>query len=418
MECPFCKKPLATNEYNHAQKEMKIKLKENYDEQHMNSTREFEKQVKELKKQHEDTLKNQKSNFEDQSKILQKEISHINTQSLESLKKEYDKISKDNQQGFEKLNKHLKQDHNKEIKEKEKQISEFKKKTERDSKNELQEKLKQILELKKQLTNSKRLAKDEAQIVFDQQKDKLENEIRQRDIQLKRVGHEVDDLKNQLSNNQSELQGEAGEIDLYETLTAAFPNDFFRRQKRGIESADIIQTIRTPKENLDTQIVYDNKESKTITKSDLNKAKKYKKIHGTNHTIIVSANLPKKEIPNGFIGSKDGILLVHPSVIVEVSKQIRTGIIEISKLSTSKEDKKEKESKLYDYIINQEFSMLLQSIYDLHQKMWDVQHKEEKSHHTLWKTRKDLQDQLIMTYKEIASGIDSITQKEVLVEAK
>ena len=111
-------------------------------------------------------------------------------------------------------------------------------------------------------------------------------------------------------------------------------------------------------------------------------------------------------------------MLVHPSVIVEMTRQIRTGIIEISKLSTSKENKKEKESKLYDYIINQEFSMLLQSIYDIHQKMWDVQYKEEKYHHTLWKQRKDLRDQLIMAYTEISSGIESITQREALVEAK
>ena len=285
-------------------------------------------------------------------------------------------------------------------------------------KNDLHEKAKQIAELKKQLTTSKKLAKDEAQVDFDQQRDRLENNIRERDVQLKRVKNEIEELKNQLSNSQSELQGEAGELNLYETLTSAFPDDYFRRQKRGTESADIIQTIRTTNESLDTQIVYDNKESKAITKADLSKAKKYKKIHGTNYAIIVSVNLPKKDIPNGFFGRKDGILLVHPSVIVEMTRQIRTGIIEISKLSTSKENKKEKESKLYDYIINQEFSMLLQSIYDIHQKMWDVQYKEEKYHHTLWKQRKDLRDQLIMAYTEISSGIESITQREALVEAK
>lgn len=418
MQCPFCKKPLATKEYNHAQKELEIKLEENYDEKHKESRKDFEKQIKDLKKQHDEIIKNQKINFDEQTKALQKNLSDANTHALDSLKKEYEKISKDNKKSFDAITKQMKQSHVKDIKEKEKQILEIRKKIERDTKSELQEKTKQILELKKQITQTKRLAKDEARIDFDQQRDRLENDIKQRDIQLKRVRNEVEELKNQLSNNQSELQGEAGEIDLYETLTSAFPNDYFRRQKRGTESADIIQTIRTTNESLDTQIVYDNKESKAITKSDLTKAKKYKKIHGTNYAIIVSANLPKKDIPNGFFGRKDGILLVHPSVVVEISRQIRTGIIEISKLSTSKEDKKEKESKLYDYIINQEFSMLLQSIYDIHQKMWDVQYKEEKYHHTLWKQRKELRDQLISAYTEISSGIESITQKEALVEAK
>ncbi|MCE2614997.1 MAG: DUF2130 domain-containing protein [Nitrosopumilus sp. (ex Thoosa mismalolli)] len=397
---------------------MEIKLKENYEEKHKESSKDFEKQIKELKRQHEEILKNQKTNFEEQSKALQKNLSDANSQAIDLVKKEYEKMSKDSKKNFDTLTKDLKKTHAKDIKEKERHLFEIKKRLERDSKNSLQEKTKQISVLKKQLTISKKLAKSEAQIGFDQQKDRLEQEIRERDIQLKRVGNEVEELKNRLSQNQSEIQGEAGEIDLYEKLTVVFPDDRFLRQKRGTESADIIQTIRTTSESLDTQIVYDNKESKTITKSDINKAKKYKKIHGTNYSIIVSANLPKKDVPNGFLGRKDGILLVHPSIVVEISKQIRSGIIEISKLSTSKEDKKEKESKLYDYITNQEFSMLLQSIYELHQKMCDVQNKEEKSHHTLWKQRKDLQDQLISAYTEISSSIDSITQKEVLVEAK
>lgn len=418
MQCPLCRKPLPTKEYNHALKEMDLRLQENYDKKHKQSIQDFEKQIKELKKHHEDNLKNQKLTLEEQSKALQKELTHANSKALESLKKEYEKLSKENEKRFDTLAKHLKQSHTQEIKEKEKQLLQFKKQIERDSKNNLQEKSKQILELKKQLTTSKKLARDEAQLDFDQQKDRLENDIVQRDIQLKRVRIEVEDLKNKLTKSQSELQGEAGELDLYESLTNAFPNDFFRRQKRGTESADIIQTIRTTSESLDTQIVYDNKESKSITKTDLDKAKKYKKIHGTNYVIIVSANLPKKDITNGFFGKKEGILLVHPSVVVEMSRQIRTGIIEISKLSTSKEDKQEKESKLYDYIINQEFSMLLQSIYDIHQKMWDVQYKEEKYHHTLWKQRKELRDQLITAYTEMSSGIESITQKEAFVEAK
>lgn len=418
MQCPLCRKPLATKEYDYAIKEMDLRLQKNYDEKHKDSLKEFEKEIKELKQQHENNIKNQKMNFEEQTKTLQENLSQANTQALNSLKKEYDNISKDNKKRFDAITKDLRRTHDKDIKERERHLEQIKKRMERDSKNNLQEKAKQIAELKKQLITSKKLAKDEAQIDFDQKRDRLENDIRERDVQLKRVRNEVEELKNQLSNNQSELQGEAGELDLYETLTSAFPDDYFRRQKRGTESADIIQTIRTINESLDTQIVYDNKESKMITKADLNKAKKYKKIHGTNYAIIVSVNLPKKDIPNGFFGRKDGVLLVHPSVIVEITRQIRAGIIEISKLSTSKEDKKEKESKLYDYIINQEFSMLLQSIYDIHQKMWDVQYKEEKYHHTLWKQRKDLRDQLIMAYTEISSGIESITQREALVEAK
>ena len=136
---------------------------------------------------------------------------------------------------------------------------------------------------------------------------------------------------------------------MYSSLTEAFPSDLFRRQKRGQSSGDVIQQIRIGGKSLDIPIVYDNKSASTVTKKDIEKAKKYQKIHGTNYVIIVSANLPKTSVPNELYGSREGILLVHPSIVTEVARQIRNGIIEVSKLSTSKEDQKSKQAKLYQY---------------------------------------------------------------------
>lgn len=171
----------------------------------------------------------------------------------------------------------------------------------------------------------------------------------------------------------------------------------------------MIQRIRTGSSVLDTPIVYDNKVANTVTKADVTKAKKYQKIHGTQYVLIVGNNLPKTSVPNGLLGEKDGIILVHPSIVVEVSKRIRDGIIEISKLSLGKEDRQEKQDKLYRYIMSQEFSLILKSLSDLNKKLFHLQSKEEKDHQTLWKNRKSLQEELLKAYNELSSGIESIT---------
>ena len=163
-------------------------------------------------------------------------------------------------------------------------------------------------------------------------------------------------------------------------------------------------------------MIYDNKTANTVTKNDIEKAKKYQKIHGTNYVLIVGQNLPKASVPNGLLGEKDGIILAHPSIVVEVSKRIREGIIEISKLSHSKEDQKEKQDKLYQYIISQEFSLILKSLSELNEKLYNLQSKEEKDHQTLWKNRKSLQEELLKTYNDLSSGIESITQDSMAVE--
>ena len=124
-------------------------------------------------------------------------------------------------------------------------------------------------------------------------------------------------------------------------LTEAFQEeeDYFERSKRGTAMGDIIHYIKTPNGILETKIVYDNKSASTVTNQDIEKGQRYKKIHNTNYVIIVSSNLPKREVKNGLYGQKDGIVLVHPDIVVEVVKQIRQGIIKISNYAKSKIEK-------------------------------------------------------------------------------
>jgi hypothetical protein len=95
------------------------------------------------------------------------------------------------------------------------------------------------------------------------------------------------------------------------------------------------------------------------------KKQKNKDVHATDYVIIVSSNLPKKEIKNGLYGEKEGFLLCHPCIVVKVAKQIRRAVIEISKQSESKKDREAKESKLYDYIRSQEFASTVEKIHNV-----------------------------------------------------
>ena len=100
---------------------------------------------------------------------------------------------------------------------------------------------------------------------------KLRTEVTQKNIQLERLQLDLEKLKTQTSQTQSELKGEAGERDLLVILTNAFPDDALERQKRGSSSGDIIQHIKTNNQILKTPIVFDNKEAQSVTKLDLEK---------------------------------------------------------------------------------------------------------------------------------------------------
>ena len=393
-KCPLCRQELASEEYDKALSELQNKVEESYKLEQKSLEKEYKTKLDQIQIQQNALLQNQKQSHEAEIKRLDSDISESYKKQLEFMEKNYDSMTKQSQKQFTDLKKQLESEHKKDLVEKEKQLA----------------------LLKKEQNSFKKSVIDATKAEFEIKSGQLNEQLREREIQISRFKDEVEGLKKQLTQSQSELKGEVGELDLYATLTEAFPQDHFRRQKRGTSSGDLIQRIRTTSNILDTPIVYDNKAANTVTKSDVEKAKKYQKMHGTNYVLIVGQNLPKTSVPNGLIGEKDGIILVHPSIVVEVSKRIREGIIEISKLSHSKDDQKEKQDRLYQYIMSQEFSLILKSLSDLNEKLYNLQSKEEKDHQTLWKNRKSLQEELLKTYNEFSSGIESITQDSMVAE--
>jgi hypothetical protein len=388
FKCPLCQKKLASEEYQKAVEELRRKVALTYDEQTKKIKQEYEQQLQETARTHKVEIEQLKMSFEEQRKTFQKEIENSHKEQITQLKKTYDQLCEENR----------------------KQSSQLREEIQTTYKRELQEKEKQLIEMRKEQENSRKLALEQGEAKAKSDIEKLKTNVQERDIQIKRFQEEIDVLEKKLTQRQAELEGEVGEIDLYVTLAQEFPDDCFKRQKRGTESGDIIQKIRTATMTLEMPIIYDNKQAETITKKDIEKARNYKKVHGTDYVIIVSRKLPKKDIKNGLYGEKDGILLAHPSIVVEVAKQIRKAIIEICKQTGSMKDREAKESKLYDYIKSQEFARIVGKLHDIHQKMSELQDTEEKAHERLWKERKTLQSQINQVYAGISSGVDSIIQ--------
>ncbi len=406
QKCPLCSKSLASKEYKQAISQLEEKLEKNFEKKNESQKESYALELEKIKDQHEDELSESHQSHKEQLAKIRGEVEESYELQSKEMKKNYDtltkqsqKISEQNEQQYEDLEKQLQLSH----------------------KKELAEKSKEIIHLEQQQKVYKKAANEKAAASFEAKGRELEQKLSEKDIQLSRFSNEVESLKKQLTQSQSELKGEAGELDLLARLKEVFPNDYFRRQKRGTSSGDIMHQIRENGKSLDIPIVYDNKAAKTVTKKDIEKAKKYQKIHGTDYVIIVSANLPKTSVPNGHYGTRDGILLVHPSLVTEVTKQIRTAIIEISKLRLSSKDQKSKQTQLYEYIMSSEFSRIIEEFSAIYEKLYKLQTKEEKDHQTLWKSRNHEIDKLVRLSNDFGSGIESITQTsldEIKVEAK
>jgi hypothetical protein len=184
------------------------------------------------------------------------------------------------------------------------------------------------------------------------------------DLQHRRIKEENQSLLNQVEKLQKaldsvppELRGTAGEIVLFDHLHDAFPKDEFMLKKVGVKMADVIQMVVLENgEKLAPPIAWDKKTDKDkVSKDDIEKAKSYKIIHNTDLSIIVTKGITEKDSNNTLIGTREGILLVHPSIVVEICKLLRSFIIEMAK-HRSNDGRASKQAKLYDHLISAEYA--------------------------------------------------------------
>jgi hypothetical protein len=269
----------------------------------------------------------------------------------------------------------------------------------------------QINELRREAEENEIEAKARADASARAEVEELRRGVSERDIQLRRLGKEIEELKKQASKTQPELKGQAGEENLIAILRNEFRQDLFTTQTRGTSGADIIQQIRTTSgELLKITIGYDNKEANDVNKSDIEKAKKDREDQGIDYIIIVSRTFHKKDVKNGYLGNIDGVHLVHPDILVDLVRTIRTLILKMSKISESMQDQEDKQKELYKYVTSERFCRSFEKVLEVHTKLSDLQSKEEKNHKSLWSNRKQLDDDLIDTYYNMSSEIERITQ--------
>jgi hypothetical protein len=271
--------------------------------------------------------------------------------------------------------------HNEELLLKDKEIKEAKLQNTID----IEEKIKQAINVNEQQLEAKYKQKEaEGELQLRRIKDDNQNLLKQ-----------VEKLQKTVDSVPPELRGTAGEIVLLDTLHDAFPDDELVPKIAGVQMADVIQTIvKENREKIAPPIVWDRKLVNTITGAHICQAKGYKTTHDTDYSIIVTEKgITKKDSDNSLIGSREGIWLIHPTMVVEIAKIFRNFIMESAKQTISNKDRASKQAKLYNYLKSPEFARAMQATRNASSKLDDLQREEEKDHKRTWYNRKKLIDE-------------------------
>lgn len=263
--------------------------------------------------------------------------------------------------------------------------------TELKHKQELELKDEQYRQLKLQSTTLVEKAKSDAlsenDIQHQQRQKELELQLSRANTESRNLMYQMERMQKTLDNIPPELRGTAGEFVLLDELRNEFKADELVPKKVGVSMADVVQKIVTAEgEKISTPIVYDKKMASDVTATDIAKAKKYRTIHKTDYSLIVTKDIKGK----GFTEERDGILLVHPLALLDTTRRIRTFVIWKFHQTKIGSKKVLKDKKLYELLTSPEYNRDMQRKIEARLKLEGLQTNEENYHSTMWKKRTEL----------------------------
>lgn len=294
-----------------------------------------------------------------------------------------------------------------------KQLDEQRRKNEefREQELKLREQARKLEEDKKDFELKMQRAMDEERKSIEENAHKkATDDFRLKDMEKEKV---INDLKKALDEAQrkagqgsQQLQGEILELDLEETLRSAFPEDEITGVAKGVNGADIAQTVKTQLGTVCGVILWESKRTKhwedkwtTKLKTDLRSSK-------ANIPAIVSQALPA-EAKDG-MGVRDGVWVCNYSLVVPLAILLRKNLYDVARQRAIAVDRGSKAESLYSFITSHEFQQQVESLVEVYKEMTEQITKERMVFERSWKSREAQVKRLFMSTAGIVGTVSGI----------
>jgi len=331
-----------------------------------------------LTHQIEDKLK---QDYKDKEKTLRESIER---EAKKELVKREEELKKQ-------LQKQLLQESDSEKKLLEKQLKEKDAKLQKATENEIvlrQEKNK-LEEAKKDFKIEKqRQLDEERKSIFQEASKKATEEqhyvIAQLKKQLSDATKVKDELARKLEQGSQQSQGEVLELELEDLLKTEFKYDDISPVPKGINGADVIQTVKTRAGIECGKIIWESKKTKSWIEGWIQKLKDDQRNAKAEIAVIVSSVLPKDVIGAVF---RDGVWVCDITFAIPIATALRQLLESSSRERGMSIGKNEKMEPLYSYVTSNVFIQRIQAIVEVWKSMSDSLIKERNSVQKSWNER-------------------------------
>ncbi len=165
-------------------------------------------------------------------------------------------------------------------------------------------------------------------------------------------------LKQKSEQGSMQTQGEAAEIVLEETLTAAFPMDGFVPVAKGVSGADMRQDVKGLN-GIAGSILWESKRTKNWSAGWLAKLRDDQRPSGCEVAVITSHALPEGIDSFSMV---DGIWVSAPRYAVPLASSLREALINVASAKDRVMGQETKMEMIYDYLTGTQFKQCVDAI--------------------------------------------------------
>ena len=233
---------------------------------------------------------------------------------------------------------------------------------------------KKMLEKQSEIEEKARLKEREAGLLKEKEYQK----------QLEDQKKLIEEMKRKAEQGSMQMQGEVQELALEELLSHNFPFDEIKEVPKGINGADVIQSVYNSVQNLCGTIVYESKRTKNFDNKWIEKLKQDQIRVKGDIAVLVTETLPK-----GFdrFDFKDGIWICHFSEVRSLTRVLREMLIKTQSVRVIQENKGDKMEMLYSYLTSNDFAQKIKRIVENYDNMILQLNKEKNLMTRLWAER-------------------------------
>ncbi len=263
------------------------------------------------------------------------------------------------------------------------------------------------------LTIEKRISEQATELrakAKQQAESELSLKISEKDLVIRQMQQQLEDMKRKAEQGSQQLQGEVQELELEHLLTSRFARDAILPVPKGEFGGDILQHVMGPANTQCGTILWESKRTKNWSDGWLAKLRQDQRVAKADFAVLVTRALPKNVEHFDLI---DNVYVISPSCVVPIAMMLRQALIDLSMARQSVEGRGTKMEMVYQYLTGPQFRQRIQAIVEAFSAMQEDLNQEKKAFARQWAKREVQIERVIGSTAGLYGDLQGIAGKVI-----